>query len=104
VKLREQAGATAYLPFARLAVAEVLEARGRIPDAIAEARRAARDGASSGSRRGEAMALVALTRLLRAEGDAAGAAEAAAGAVAAARAFGDPELLAEAERTAGAGG
>jgi len=100
VALREKAGAVAFLPFARTALAGVLAQRGLRPEAVALLRRAAEEGARSGSHRGEASALLKLQPLLAADGDAIGAREAAARALTAARAYGAPELVAEAERAA----
>ena len=101
VALREKVRATVFLPFARIALAGVLVERGRRPEAVTLLRRAAEEGARSGSRRAEARALLELQPLLAADGDAAGARETAARALTAARAFGDPELVAEAEQAKG---
>ncbi|MFT3917376.1 MAG: tetratricopeptide repeat protein [Anaeromyxobacteraceae bacterium] len=102
--LREQAGATALVPFARVAVAEVLTLRGRRAEAMTELRRAADEAHRRGTAPAEAAALLALSRLSAEGGDAKGAAAAGLQALAAARAYGDPELVAEAERAAGAAG
>jgi len=98
VTLRERAGAIAFVGFARIAVAEILIARGKRAEAEAELRRAAEAGARSGAHPAAAGALLALSRLRLEAGDAKGSAEAALRALAAARAFGDPELVSEAER------
>ncbi|MFO0584114.1 MAG: tetratricopeptide repeat protein [Anaeromyxobacter sp.] len=102
--LREKAGATALVPFARVAVAEVLAARGKRAEAVGELRRAADEAHRAGTAPAEAAALLGLSKLSAEGGDAKGAAAAALQAVAAARAYGDPELVAEAERAAGMGG
>jgi tetratricopeptide (TPR) repeat protein len=100
VTLRERSGATAFLPFARVALAGVLVERGKTAEAMGLLRKAAEEGSRSGSRRGEAMALLGLSGALAAGGDEKGAREAGARALAAARAYDDPELIAEAARAA----
>jgi len=100
VTLRERAGATAFLPFARIALASVLVGRGKAGEALELFRKGADEGARSGSRRGEAMALLGLSGALASGGDAKGARAAGVRALAAARAYDDPELVAEAERAA----
>lgn len=92
--LREQAGAAAFVPFAQLALADVLAARGAGAEEQRTLLREAAEGAErSGSFRAGTAALAALAERLLAGGQRSAARDAAARAVAMARRFGAPEEI-----------
>ncbi len=92
LKLREEAGATVFVAFARVALAGVLARRGRVDEALPLWRAAAADGEKAGSDNAAASAWLGLGEALFARGDVDGARAALLQADARAAAFGERAL------------